>query len=103
VSNGGMTTIGRLVNLESLDLNYTAVGDAGVAKLSPLSKLTDLSLDSVELTDAGVATVAALRGLKQLDLYHTLVSEKGFEQLKTALPECDIHYERDSARRERRS
>jgi hypothetical protein len=44
-----------------------------------------------------------LRALKDLDLYHTLVSEKGFEQLKTLLPGCRIQYDRDSTRRERRS
>ena len=52
---------------------------------------------------AGVIHLTGLRSLRQLDLYHTLVSEKGFQQLKTALPECQMHYERDSARRERRS
>jgi hypothetical protein len=65
--------------------------------------MADLSLDSVDLTDAGVARLAEIQSLKQLDLYHTLVTDKGFEQLKSALPQCVIHYERDSAKRERRS
>ena len=64
---------------------------------------TDLTLDSVDLTDAGAAHLAEIRSLRQLDLYHTLVTDKGFERLKTALPGCQIHYERDSAKRERRS
>ena len=55
------------------------------------------------ITDSGTAALAAFTQLKALNLYHTLVTDKGFEQLKTALPTCDIHYERDSARRERRS
>ena len=59
--------------------------DAGIAKLTGLTKLINLELDSVDLTDAGVAHVAGLRSLKELDLYHTLVTEKGFQQLKTAL------------------
>ena len=57
----------------------------------------------MDLTDAGVAHLGGLRGLKELDLYHTLVSEKGFEQLKALLPGCRIQYDRDSTRRERRS
>ena len=64
-----------------------------------MTKLTELLLDTVELTDAGVAHVAALKNLRQLDLYHTLVTDKGFQQLKRALPDCVIHYSRDSARR----
>ena len=98
-----MAAIGRLATLESLDLNYTPIGNAGIARLSGLTNLADLSLDSVELTDAGVAPLAGLRSLRQLDLYHTLVTDKGFEQLKAALPGCVIHYVRDSAKRERRS
>jgi Leucine-rich repeat (LRR) protein len=98
-----MDAIGKLTNLESLDLDYTRVGDPGVAKLAGLTKLANLELDSVNLTDAGVSHLTGLRSLRQLDLYHTLVSEKGLQQLKMALPECQMHYERDSARRERRS
>jgi len=75
------------------------VGDAGVANLSGLTKLTSLLLDTVDLTDAGVAHVGGFKRLQQLDLYHTLVTDKGFQQLKQALPECVIHYSRDSARR----
>jgi hypothetical protein len=40
-----------------------------------------------------------LKGLKQLDLYHTLVTDHGFQQLKQALPDCVIQYSRNSARR----
>jgi hypothetical protein len=68
-----------------------------------LANLASLELDSVDLTDAGIAHLGGLRALKDLDLYHTLVSEKGFEQLKTLLPGCRIQYDRDSTRRERRS
>ncbi|PYR40736.1 MAG: hypothetical protein DMF93_10265, partial [Acidobacteria bacterium] len=75
----------------------------GLARLSGLTKLTDLALDSVDLTDAGVAALAGIKSLRELDLYHTLVTDKGYEQLKQALPGCRIHYERDSAKRERRS
>ena len=95
--------MGKLPLLESLDLDHTKVSDAGIAKLTGLTRLVNLELDSVDLTDAGVTHLAALRSLRQLDLYHTLVSEKGFEQLKTALPDCRIQYDRDSTRRERRS
>jgi hypothetical protein len=98
-----MEMVGKLASLEALELDYTKVGDAGLAKLTALTHLTDLALDSVDLTDAGVAHLAGIRSLRQLDLYHTLVTDKGFEQLKTALPDCRIHYERDSAKRERRS
>ena len=77
--------IGALTNLESLNVGYTPVGDAGIASLKALTKLTELLLDTVELTDAGVAHIIDFRNLKQLDLYHTLVTDKGLQQLKQAL------------------
>jgi Leucine-rich repeat (LRR) protein len=98
-----MDAIGKLASLESLDIDHTRITDAGLAKLAGLTKLTALTLDSVDLTDAGVAHLAGIGSLRELDLYHTLVTDKGFEQLQKALPNCRIHYERDSAKRERRS
>jgi hypothetical protein len=99
----GMDAIGSLTNLEWLDLDHTRITDAGLAKLAGLTKLTELGLDSVELTDKGVVSLAGIGSLRELDLYHTLVTDKGFELLQKALPACRIHYERDSAKRERRS
>jgi hypothetical protein len=43
-----------------------------------------------------------MKSLKLLNLYHTLVSDKGYAELKAALPECHIIYERDSASTNRR-
>jgi len=40
--------------------------------------------------------------LRSLSLYHTLVSEKGYEQLKAALPDCRIVFDRDSSLPNRR-
>ena len=37
------------------------------------------------------------RKLKLLNLYHTLVTEKGLETLKAALPACHIIWDRDSS------
>ena len=78
-----------------------------IAAASPARAVEAISVRSdtpaIDLTDAGVARLAEIRSLRQLDLYHTLVTDKGFEQLKSALPLCQIHYERDSAKRERRS
>ena len=44
-----------------------------------------------------------MRNLKYVDMYHTVVSEKGFESLKKALPGCQINWSLDSTKRERRT
>jgi len=61
-----------------------------------LSRLTTLRLDSASITDAGVKTLAALGSLRTLNLYHTLVTEAGYKNLKAALPACHIIWERES-------
>ena len=44
-----------------------------------------------------------MTGLKSLNLYHTLVTEKAMQELKSALPSCEIVFDRDSALPNRRS
>jgi hypothetical protein len=43
-----------------------------------------------------------MTNLKLLNLYHTRVTEKGYEQLKAALPNCQITFDRDSSLPNRR-
>jgi len=40
--------------------------------------------------------------LRALNIYHTLVTENAWHALKTALPECQIVFDRDSALPNRR-
>jgi hypothetical protein len=54
-------------------------------------------MDGGAVTDASVPRLASLRKLKLLNLYHTLVTEKGLETLKAALPACQIIWDRDSS------
>jgi hypothetical protein len=64
--------------------------------------LIELRMDSSGLTDASVDILRGMRQLRTLNLYHTLVTEKGFETLKKELPQCDIIFDRDSALPNRR-
>ncbi len=44
----------------------------------------------------------SMTSLRELNIYHTLVTEKGMLALKTALPDCKIVFDRDSALPNRR-
>ncbi|HTA71883.1 MAG TPA: hypothetical protein VK776_26555 [Bryobacteraceae bacterium] len=102
-TDDAMEWVGKLSGLESLSLEYTVVGDAGFAKVAGLTALTDLHLDHVNITDASLKVLAGLGKLRYLDLYHTSLSEQGYESLKKALPSCDINWNKDSTKRERRT
>ena len=71
--------------------------DAGLESLAALPQLRGLSLDATNVTDKGAHTLESIAGLKTLNLYHTLVTEKGIQSLKSALPACEIVFDRDSA------
>ena len=103
VNNESMAVLAGMGKLESVSLEYTAVGDAGFGKLGGLGGLRELRLDHTELTDASVAVMAGFRGLRYLDVYHTSITAAGAGRLRAALAGCEINFEADSARRERRT
>jgi Leucine-rich repeat (LRR) protein len=98
-----LDSVAKFSKLESLSLEYTAVSDAGFAKLAGLSGMTELHLDHVSLTDASVKVLTGMSNLHYMDLYHTEFTEQGYENLKKALPNCNINWNKDSTRRERRT
>ena len=55
------------------------------------------------VTDSGVRALKSMAGLKSLNLYHTLITEKAMKEIQSALPTCEIVFDRDSALPNRRS
>ena len=96
LTDAGVIHLAQIKSLRSLKLDYTKVTDKGIELLASLP-LEDLTLDSTDVTDKGAALLAAVTTLKALDLYHTLVSEIGFRQLRTSLPQCNVFWEKESA------
>ncbi|HMY75573.1 MAG TPA: hypothetical protein PLQ88_27380, partial [Blastocatellia bacterium] len=82
--------------------DYTSMDDATLELLKTLPNLRELRLDNTDISDAGIAALQTMTTLKQLNLYHTMVTEKGHAQLKAALPDCRITFDRDSSLPNRR-
>jgi len=101
-NDDALEPVSKFAKLEALSLEYTSVGDAGFAKLAGLP-LAELHLDHTNLTDASVKALGALSRLRYMDLYHTELTQQGYDSLKKALPACTINWSKDSAKRERRS
>jgi hypothetical protein len=70
--------------------------------LRGLPGIEELSLDSTDIGDGGAKLLAGMPTLKSLDLYHTLVSDKGYQEIRSALPHCQIFWDKDSALTSRR-
>jgi hypothetical protein len=81
ITDGAMTTITKLVALQTLSLQYTQAGDAGLAKLSMLPHLKELVLSATLVTDAGLSTLSRMRTLTMLALSDTAITDAGVAKL----------------------
>lgn len=90
ISDAGIARLTPLTNLRGLYLTRTRISDAGLRHLAHLKKLETLILWDTAVSDGGMVHLHGLRALKEVILWGTAVTEAGAEQLRSALPECDV-------------
>lgn len=91
VSEGGLqVNLSKMTNLKELDLNQTAITDAGLDTVSRLEHLEWLNLYGTAVTDAGIAKLKTLTKLKKLYLWNSQATSAGAEALENELPELEI-------------
>ena len=91
VTDEGLKSVENLPNLRKLHLENTKITDAGLSHLKNLKSLEYLNLYNTAVTDAGMTDLQGLKNLKTLYLWQTKVTPAGVEQLKAALPKCEIN------------
>jgi Leucine-rich repeat (LRR) protein len=82
--DAAIAEIGRLTQLEHLNLSASPVTDAGLVHLKELTKLSVLVLAGTQVTDAGLAHLKGLTNLDYLDLSGTQITDTGLGYLKGA-------------------
>ncbi len=92
VSDKGMETIVKMINLDKLMLNETKITDMGLKTISDLPNLRSLSLFGTEVTDKGIAELAKMSSLKNVYLTNTKVTQGGVDELKSRLPQAMIEF-----------
>ena len=73
-----MVHVAKMVNLESLSMNNTAVSDDGISQIGQLSKLESLSIGKTAISDDSVEYLRRLKLLTSLyasDSYLILKAE----------------------------
>lgn len=90
LTDSGMVDLSKLTNLEVLKLGRTKVSDAGLVNLAKLTNLKELWLNNTKVTDSGMVHLTKLTKLKKLATYNTVVTSKGEELLKNALPQLEF-------------
>ena len=76
-----------------LSLGCPSLGDLLAKNLADLKQVKRLSLAGSGLTDAGLKHLAGLTELQTLDLRRTKVTAAGIDELKAALPKCQIPWD----------
>ena len=92
-----------LPSLKVLDLSNTGITDLGVGHLKGLTGLEQRYLDNLKITDAVIEDLKGLTSLQDLWLVETRISAAGVAQLRLALPECKISWDKTDVKRSDRN
>jgi Leucine-rich repeat (LRR) protein len=91
VSSVGWESLGRLIQLRTLNLGGPSVDDVALSHLKSLANLTELSIYQSQITDAGLRSLNALSRLDSLALAdNALITYDGIEELRRAMPNVQI-------------
>lgn len=90
ITDEGLATISRLVHLDHLEIGDGKITDAGLALLAPLQGLERLHLLDMPLSDAALPHLYVHAKLRYLDVRWTSITPLGVEELKKALPNCEV-------------
>ncbi len=86
-----LAEVGKLSELQGLDLAYSTVNDKGLAHLEDLQQLRSLSLWGTPVTDRGLVHLEKLPGLQWLWLPKKTVTAAAVEKLKEARPGLTVY------------
>ena len=92
ISDNAMELVGRMQELDRLQIRGTGVSDAGLSSLSALSKLKVLNLSKcANITDACIPDIEAIPSLKVIYVRESGISSEGIATLKKNFPKLTIH------------
>jgi len=96
ITDADLKTIAKMKELRSLGLSHTKITDAGLKYLKKLSRLDMLILNGTRVSDEGIRSLRTMKQLSSLQIADCAgITAKGYSQLKSALPQCDIYSDYD--------
>ena len=95
ITDGAIRRLLVLQQLEQLDVSGTAVTNESLLSITMLRSLSRLNLAGTKVTDDGIMQIAALRGLGSVNVADTSVTWCKVQDLKRALPHCQIMHDID--------
>ena len=90
LSERGLRALGRLTNLEALDLSHSTFADQEAFRhLASLENLDTLDLEESNFNEVGMRSLPRLPKLTSIDLNNSKVTGDGFENFATRFPSID--------------
>jgi hypothetical protein len=90
ITDAGLEELHRFPRLETLFVAKTPITDAGLEHLAAIPTLNELTLAGCQISDAGLGRLRTLTNLRTLYVEDTLVTARGVDELRLALPACSI-------------
>ncbi len=88
----GVQQLSGFSSLRGFNLNYSSCDDTALVHVGKLTGLERLGLWKTPITDNSIEPLSKLKQLRILDIRGTKITPEGVEQLRKALPECQISY-----------
>jgi hypothetical protein len=92
ITDDGIATLRSMKKLQNLSLRYTNISDRAAQHIATLPELSNIFLTGTKITDAGVDDLAKLRSIDELYIRWTRISNAGADRLAAALPNCDVFH-----------
>lgn len=94
LGNKGLALLRGFVQLEGLELRANSLSDPGLKELATLPRLQRLGLSFNRIEGPGLALLSPLSNLRTLNLKRNpIVDNEAVEDLRKALPLCDVVFE----------
>ena len=90
ITDSALATIGKLINLRKLHLNYTSVSATGLYQLRKIKHLQYLNLVGTKVSAKAVIRLKDLKELKSIYLYGTNINPDDWTKLKKVFPATTI-------------
>lgn len=84
-----------LPSVTKLGLHHADLSDAHFQRLTTLTQLRQLYLSDNEITDEQFMKLAKLHELEKLLLHTPNITLAGIQQLRAAMPQCEIYWEEE--------
>lgn len=84
------SSLSQLSSLTRLSVGGDFLTKENFQQIGILTQMKELYLRSPEMNDSWIQPLSRLKNLKELEIEHLNLTDEAIEQLRDALPECDV-------------